>query len=124
MFAGDIEREAETILSRKLEDDDKIVSISKLSASEILSDNMKVILITKNGLSLGFPLEEVSELKRISRGVIAIRLDDDDYVDFSTIVETESESFLYNDKELSAKKVRKRKRGQKGHKANLSPHQM
>ena len=109
-----------TLNATKLEDDDKIVSISKLSASKVLSsDDMKIILITKNGLSLGFTLSEVSELKRNSRGVIGIRLDDGDHVDFSTIVDTNTESFIYKDKELSAKKVRKRKRAQKGHNANL-----
>lgn len=108
-----------SLMATKLDGNDKIVSITKLSASEILSGDMKVIIITNNGLSLGFYLEEVSELKRMSRGVKAIKLDDGDYIDFSTITETNSESFIYNDKELSTKKVRKRKRGLKGHKANL-----
>ncbi len=109
-----------TLNATKLEDDDTIVSITKLSASEVLSsDDMKVIFITRKGLSLGFALSEVSELKRNSRGVIGIRLDDGDQVDFSTVVDTNSESFIYNDKELNAKKVRKRKRAQKGHNANL-----
>ena len=108
-----------TLIATKLEDDDKIISIAKLSASEVLSGDIKVIIITKKGLSLGFSLDEVNELKRISRGVKAINLDDDDFVDFSTLLETDAESFIYNDKVLSAKKVRKRRRGQKGHNANL-----
>lgn len=109
-----------SLLATKLEDDDKVASIIKLSASEVLSsDDMKVIIITHKGLSLGFSLSEVSELKRNSRGTIGIKLDDGDYVDFSTIVETNAESFTYKDKELSAKKVRKRKRAQIGHNANL-----
>ncbi|HHX55867.1 MAG TPA: hypothetical protein GX705_05910, partial [Clostridiales bacterium] len=73
-----------------------------------------------NSLSLGFDLNEISELKRMSRGVRAIKLDKDDCVDFSTVVENSADTFTYNEKELSAKKVRKRKRAQKGHKANLS----
>ena len=109
-----------TLLSTKLEDDDKLVSITPLSAAEVLSNNMKIIIITKNSLSLGFDLNEISELKRMSRGVRAIKLDKDDCVDFSTVVENSADTFTYNEKELSAKKVRKRKRAQKGHKANLS----
>ncbi len=108
-----------TLLSTKLEEGDEVVSVTKLSAAEVLSDNMKVIIITKNGLSLGFPLNEVSELKRATRGVRAIKLDVDDNVDYSTAVDSNVESFVYNDKELNAKKVRKRKRGLKGHNANL-----
>ena len=108
-----------TLLSTKLEEGDEVVSVTKLSAAEVLSDNMKVIIITKNGLSLGFPLSEVSELKRATRGVRAIKLDVDDNVDYSTAVDSNVESFVYNDKELNAKKVRKRKRGLKGHNANL-----
>ena len=109
-----------TLLSTKLENDDKIVSITPLSAAEVLSNNMKVIIITINGLSLGFDLSETSELKRMSRGVKAIKLDKNDCVDFSTVVESSADTFIYNEKELSAKKVRKRKRAQKGHKAKLS----
>lgn len=109
-----------TLLSTKLEDDDKVVSVTPLSAAEVLSNNMKVIIITRNSLSLGFDLSEVSELKRMSRGVRAIKLDKDDCVDFSTVVENDADTFIYNEKELSAKKVRKRKRAQKGHKAKLS----
>ena len=64
---------------------------------------MKVIIITRNDLSLGFDLNEVSELKRMSRGVRAIKLDKDDCVDFSTVVENDADTFIYNEKELSAK---------------------
>ena len=110
-----------SLAATKLEDNDKIVAVIKLSASEVLAaDDRKVIILTQKGLSLGFALSEVSELKRNSRGVIAIRLDDNDYVDFATIVENDAEIFVYKDKELSAKKVRKRKRAQKGHNANLN----
>ncbi len=108
-----------SLIATKLKDDDKVVSVTKLSASEVLSGDMKVIILTKNGLSLGFSLDEVSELKRMAIGVRAIKLDDDDYIDYSTVVETDTESFVYKNQELSAKKVRKRKRAQKGHNANL-----
>ena len=108
-----------TINSTKLETKDKIISIQMLSASEVLADNKKVIILTEKGLSLGFPLNEVSELKRISRGVKGIQLAKEDFVAYSTIVENSRETFTYKKKELSAKKVRNRKRGQKGHNANL-----
>ena len=116
---AEFETNRSQIKATKLEDDDKVVGITLLSAGEILADNYKVILLTENGLSLGFPLSEVSEFKKTSRGVRGIKLDDDDKVCFATAVDPDTKTFVYNDKKLSAKKVRNRKRGDKGQKAKL-----
>ena len=103
----------------KLEDKDEVISITMLSAGDILAGNLKVILLTEKGLSLGFALSEVSELKKTSRGVKAITLEKNDFVSFATALNTNAETFIYKDKSLSAKKVRNRKRGDKGQKAQL-----
>ncbi len=107
------------IAATKLEEGDQLVSITMLSAGEILSGDRKVILLTEKGLSLGFSLEEVSEMRKTGRGVKSINLDKNDTVAFTTIVRPADETFLYNEKELSVRKVRNRKRGQKGQKAQL-----
>lgn len=107
------------IAATKLESEDQIISILMLSAGEILSGDRKVIILTEKGLSLGFSLEEISEMKKTGRGVKSIDLDKNDSVAFTTIVKASDEIFLYNSKELSVKKVRNRKRGQKGQKAQL-----
>ena len=107
------------ISATKLDVSDEVVSIVMLSGGEILSRDLKVIILTEKGLSLGFPLEEVSELKKTGRGVKSIDLEKNDTVSYTTVVKSTVESFLYNGKELSAKKVRNRKRGQKGQKAQL-----
>lgn len=107
------------IAATKLENGDQIISILMLSAGEILSGDRKVIILTEKGLSLGFSLEEISEMKKTGRGVKSIDLDKNDSVAFTTIVKASDETFLYNGKELSVKKVRNRKRGQKGQKAQL-----
>lgn len=107
------------ITATKLENGDEVVSIQMLSAGDILSDDRKVIILTNKGLSLGFALEEVSEMKKTGRGVKSITLDKDDFVVFSTIVKTSDETFLYNGKERNAKKIKIRKRGQKGQKVQL-----
>ncbi|MBO5198422.1 MAG: DNA topoisomerase 4 subunit A [Lachnospiraceae bacterium] len=103
----------------KLEDGDEIAGLTTLSAADILAGNMKVILLTRNGLSLGFPLSEVSELKKSSRGVKGITLDDTDAVVFAGAFKPEDESFVVNGKKLSVRKVRCRKRAAKGQKATL-----
>jgi DNA gyrase subunit A len=107
------------IAATKLEDGDEVVSINLLSAHEVLAGNLKVILLTDKGLSLGFALSDVTELKKTSRGVKAITLEKNDNVCFATAVNPNEETFQYNDKTLSAKKVRNRKRGDKGQKAQL-----
>lgn len=107
------------IAATKLETDDAVAGISVISAEEALSGDMKYIILTEKGASLGFNLEEVSELKKTSRGVKGIDLSKDDFVSYSTVLPMSAETFEYNSKTLSAKKVRTRKRGAKGQNANL-----
>ena len=107
------------VTTTKLEDGDLVVGLTQLSAMDVLSCTQKVILYTNAGLSLGFPLEEVPELKKVSRGVKAISLDKNDFVVYATSVGPYDEFFTYRGKEYSAKKVRNRKRGAKGQKATL-----
>ena len=107
------------ISSTKLEEGDELVSIQMLSADMIMNPNMKVIILTNTGGSLGFSLEEVSEMKKGGRGVKAITLDQKENVEFVTVQSNEIETFVYKEKTLSAKKVKNRKRGQKSQKAQL-----
>lgn len=116
----EFETNRSVINTTKLDAEDELVSIAYLTAHIVANPDSKVILITNNGLSLGFPLSEVSELKKTSRGVKAIALDKDDYVDLATVVTPEDEFFEYKSKQLQAKKVRNRKRGAKGQKATLN----
>ncbi len=103
----------------KLMEGDEVVGIHLLTAGEVLAGTLKIILLTEKGLSLGFPLSQVPEFKKTGRGVKAITLEKDDYVCFTTAVDPNTETFVYDGKELSAKKVRTRKRGDKGQKAQL-----
>lgn len=107
------------ISATKLEDDDQVVGITKLSAQEILSGGQKVILITDKKLSLGFDLSEVSELKKTGRGVKAITLEKEDHVAYASCVPNDTEDFDCNGHIYNAKKIRNRKRGAKGQKAQL-----
>lgn len=107
------------ISATKLEKDDEVINVVMLSGGEILSGDLKVILLTEKGLSLGFPLEEVSEMKKTGRGVKSIDLEKNDTVAYTTVLKSSTETFEYNGKTLNAKKVRNRKRGQKGQKAQL-----
>lgn len=107
------------INTTKLDDGDAIAGLQMLSAEDILAGNRKVVIYTQNGLSLGFPLSEVTELKKTSRGVKGITLDAKDAVVFAEAFKPEEESFESGGKVFSVKKVRCRKRAAKGQKATL-----
>ena len=117
---SEFETNRSVINSTKLEQDDRIVNITALSASDILANDRRVIILTKEGYSLGFGLDEVSQLKRNSRGVKSITLTDDDTVIFGTAVSPDTETFQIGDKTYSAKKVKNRRRCAKGQKTKLN----
>lgn len=116
---AEFETGRQMIAATKLDADDEVVGVIMLSASDVLIGTKKVILLTKDGLSLGFPLSEVSELKKTSRGVKGITLEKEDTVAFATVVHPAAETFEYEGKTLNARRVRNRKRAAKGQKANL-----
>jgi DNA gyrase subunit A len=116
---AEFETNRSMMAATKLEDGDEVVGITLLSGQAVLSGNYKVVLLTEKGLSLGFPLSQVSEFKKTSRGVKAITLDKNDLVCFGKAIDQNEETFIYNDKTYNAKKVRNRKRGDKGQKAQL-----
>ena len=107
------------MLATKLEDGDAVVGITLLQAADILADNRKVVTITKSGYSLGFPLKEVSEMKKTGRGVKAMTLDKNDKIDFVTVLPPETETFDYKGKTVQSKKIKLRARGGKGQKTAL-----
>lgn len=117
---AEFETNRSQVAATKLDAGDEVSGVTSLSASEMLSESGKVILLTDKGLSLGFPLTEVSEFRKTSRGVKGIALETDDSLVFSTVVDQNEDTFEYGGKTLSAKKVRNRKRAAKGQRANLS----
>ncbi len=108
------------VAATKLDEGDELVDVSLLTASDVLAGTKKVVLLTEKGLSLGFMLSEVSEFKKTSRGVKAIALEKGDCLVYAAALDPACETFEHNGKTLSARKVRTRRRGAKGQKANLS----
>ncbi len=107
------------VMATKLDEGDKVVSIVKLTATDILSENRKVIMMTESGLSLGYALEEVAEFKKTSRGVKGMVTEKNDKVAYATVVAPTDESFEFKGKEIPVKKIKIRKRGLKGLKTSL-----
>ena len=76
-------------------------------------------MITKKGLSLGFPLEEVNEYKKTSRGVKGISLSGEDEVSFAAMVTPEQEIMTFDGKDYNVRKIKMRKRADKPQKAQI-----
>lgn len=104
----------------KLEDDDTVLSVSMLSGSEVLNNTHNMILLTDNMGSLAFPVSEIPELKKNSRGVKAITFDKNEKeLAFAAALSSRAETFTFKGKELSAKRIRIRSRAAKSQKASL-----
>jgi len=105
-----------TIASTKLEEGDSIAGIVPICASQILNETMKVILITKKSMALGFNLDDVPEMKKTGRGVRAMQLADGDQIELVICVPQSQESFLFREKKYTVKSIKMKKRGLKGEK--------
>lgn len=107
------------ITATKLAEGDKLIGIVLLSAHDYTSGTMKAILLTEKGASLAFSINEVSELKKNSRGVKGIDLDPKDTLVFSCVAGPDTETFTFEDKTYNAKKVRTKKRAAKPSKSQI-----
>lgn len=116
----EFETNRSTIAATKLEKEDQVLSISFLASHDILSNDRRVFLHTKAGYSLIFDLEEVSELKRASRGVKGISLGADDYIVCGAVLAPEDDIVPYRNKKLNVSKLRKTRRCAKGTKSKLN----
>ena len=107
------------IASTKLDENDYLAGVTLLTVEDAIAQDRKVIMITKDGLSLGFSLTEVSELKKTSRGVKGIALEKEDLVEYSSVVTPDCEEVTFEQTKYNPKKIRNRKRGAKGQKAQI-----
>ena len=104
------------IASTKLADDDLVVGMNALTVMDVINPDERVFLMTKNGLSLCFPLYEVSELKKTSRGIKGITLSADDSVRFASVISPDQEEISFDGKTISLANVKTKKRAGKGQK--------
>ena len=71
----------------KLDKDDCLIAVDQVMPEDAIFGDRKVIMITKKGMSLGFPLAEVNEFKKTSRGLKGITLADGDEVMYGALVQ-------------------------------------
>ena len=92
-----------TVDSTKLADNDKLIFV------KCVNDEEQMLTASTNGYFLRFPLSDISVFKKASRGVRAMKLNEDDKIAIYEIGNTKS-SISYNDKEINFDRVKLSKR--------------
>ena len=103
----------------KLDADDLLVAVEQVMPEDAIFGDRKVIMITKKGMSLGFPLSEVNELKKTSRGLKGISLADNDEVLHGALVQPDTDIKVFDGKKYNVKKIKLRKRNDKPMKSQI-----
>lgn len=99
------------VASTKFQDDDKLVTVRPASEGD-------VVLQTLDGYFLRFALSEISEVKKISKGVRGMKLERGDELENMYLVE-EDGSILYKKKEIQLNRLKIARRDSKGTKVRL-----
>ena len=103
----------------KLDKDDCLIAVDQVMPEDAIFGDRKVIMITKKGMSLGFPLAEVNEFKKTSRGLKGITLADGDEVMYGALVQPDTDIKVFDGKKYNVKKIRLRKRNDKPMKSQI-----
>lgn len=107
------------INSTKLDDGDELIKVRPLTDEESISEDSSVVIITHKEASLRFPLSQVNELKKASKGVKGITMAAEDYAWCAEAVSKETETIEYDGKKFMVKKIKTRKRNDKAIKTKI-----
>ena len=107
------------INSTKLDDGDELITVRPLTDEESISEDSSVVIITHKEASLRFPLSQVNELKKASKGVKGITMAAEDYAWYAEVVSKETETIEHDGKKYTVKKIKMRKRNDKASRAKI-----
>ena len=107
------------INSTKLDDGDELIKVRPLTDEESISEDSSVVIITHKEASLRFPLSQVNELKKASKGVKGITMAAEDYAWCAEAVSKETETIEHDGKRFMVKKIKTRKRNDKATKTKI-----
>jgi len=105
-----------TVVATKLAEDDKLVEIREICTE--VDGERDVVLQTVDGMFLKFPLAEIPELKKNSRGVRGIRLEKEDTLEHVYLPDVDGTAH-YKGKEVALGRLKAAKRDGKGTKVRL-----
>lgn len=106
---GEFDVSKRTVSATKLAEDDRVVCV------HVLKDKTNIVLRTKDGYFLRFPLSEIPEKKKGAVGVRGMKLTLGDYVEevYFTVNSVDS-PIIYRDKELNLNSLKAGRRDTKG----------
>lgn len=110
--AEEFETNNRMVAATKLQEDDELISVV------LLKEEKEIVLQTSNGVFLRFLLEEISELKKNSRGVRGIKLSKDELLETIYLL-GEDPVVEYKSKEVHLNKLKIGHRDGKGSKVRL-----
>ncbi len=101
-----------TVAATKLQEGDELVNVS------LADGQSEVVIQTKNGMFLRFLLDEISEMKKNSRGVRGIKLEKDDELEALYLI-GDNPVVEYKKKEVHLNRLKIGKRDGKGNRVRL-----
>ena len=111
---GEFDVNKRTVAATKLGDEDKVVSVS------VLKDKTNIVLRTKEGYFLRFPLTEIPEKKKGAIGVRGMKLTSKDMVEEVYYIQNTVETkIIYKEKEINLTALKVGKRDTKGTKVRV-----
>jgi DNA gyrase subunit A len=111
---GEFDVAKKTVAATKLAEDDELVSV------QMLVDKRNIVMQTKDGYFLRFPIEEIPEKKKGAVGVRGMKLNAGDYVDEVYYTQNAVETTItYKEKQLELNKIKLGKRDSKGTKVRV-----
>ena len=106
---GEFDVSKRTVSATKLGEEDQVVSVY------VLKDRTNIVLRTKSGYFLRFPLSEIPEKKKGAIGVRGMKLGAGDYVEEVYYTANSADAYLpYKDKEINLNSLKLGKRDTKG----------
>ena len=106
---GEFDVSKRTVSATKLGEEDQVVSVY------VLKDRTNIVLRTKGGYFLRFPLSEIPEKKKGAIGVRGMKLGAGDYVEEVYYTANSADAYLpYKDKEINLNSLKLGKRDTKG----------
>ena len=102
-----------TVAATKLSEEDQLLQI------EMLGEQSQVILASREGYFLRFPLEEVPQKKKAAIGVRGIKLQEGDRLEFAYCLDASDRQITYKEKVLETTRFKPGHRDSKGVKIRL-----
>lgn len=100
------------VSATKLQDGDSLISVC------LLQDEQEIVLQTEGGIFLRFPMDEISVLKKNSRGVRGIKLNEQDYLERIYLM-GDTTVIRYKKKDVHLNRLKVSKRDGTGSKVRL-----